>query len=211
MSLYLSSLVNTNSVVCIAEVRKKIQFSYLSKLFYKRMEHCPMDLLCFHGTRCCVWTKDELFFLTTLVHQKCNIDLYVNHIGTYRGHFSHGSHCHQNSWLEGRVPPAQHSGLNCTLPAMYQQVVVKQKGMYFSVAIAGRNKELFLSLGYWPETEVCRGGRIGSRTKKRGSTEGKSVTGETRLSHPYLRCGSRKCHWLTPGGHNCLRGQFRRS
>lgn len=101
-----------------AEVRKKIQFSYLSKLFYKRMEHCPMDLLCFHGTRCCVWTKDEFFFLPALVHQKCNIDLYVNHIGTYRGHFSHGSHCHQNSWLEGQVPPAQHSGLNCTLPAM---------------------------------------------------------------------------------------------
>lgn len=66
-----------------AEGRKEIQVSYLSKLFYKGMEHCLMDLLCFHGTRSCVWTKDGFFFLTALVHQKCNIDLYLNLIGTY--------------------------------------------------------------------------------------------------------------------------------
>lgn len=48
------------------------------------MEHCLMDLLCFPGTSCLIRTKDEFIFLTALVHQKCNIDLYVNLIGTYR-------------------------------------------------------------------------------------------------------------------------------
>lgn len=100
-----------------------------------------MDLLFFNGTRSCVGTR--LAFSTVPIYQKYNKDLYLNLIGTYMDISTMEATrvTYQNSQAKNSSNPNTLGGttLSMAVQPVMRQVVVKKKGIYFGVAIVGRN------------------------------------------------------------------------